>query len=163
MELEIRKYEAGDIDDIVEMQKLMGEYHLKFDKEFYQPSQDSSHELSSYLRKKLDDKEFNLLIADQNGNAVGYVMGWLTERPPIYEKRKTAYLSNIFVKDDFRNSGAGKKLYEEMEKWFFSKEIDFIEINADARNTETIEKFRKSGFKDLSITFYKKVHNRNED
>ena len=157
MELTIRKYEAEDIDDIAEMQKQMNDYHLKFDTDFYQPIKNAAHELSAYLRKKLDDKNFNLLIAEQDGNAIGYVMGWLEERPPIYEKRRTAYLSNIFVKEEFRNSGAGNKLYQEMEKWYLSHQIDFIEIKADARNSDTIAKFRKNGFEDLSITFYKKV------
>ncbi len=158
MELTIRKYDTGDIDDIAEMQKSMNEYHLQYDEEFYMASANASHEFPAYLRKKFEDKNFNLLIADIKGKAVGYVMGWLEERPPIYEKKKVAYLSNIFVKEEFRNSGAGKKLYEEMEKWYVSCKVDFIEIKADARNKETIEKFRKRGFEDLSITFYKKVN-----
>ena len=157
MELTIRKYELEDIDYIAEMQKLMNEYHIQYDNEYYKPAVNASHEFAAYLRKKIDDESFHILIAEYGGNAAGYVMGWLEKRPPIYENQNTAYLSNIFVKEEFRNSGIGKKLYQEMEKWYVRNKVDFIEIKADARNTETLNKFRNSGFKDQSITFYKKV------
>ncbi len=154
--IKIRKYSENDLDFISEKQSLLSEFHFQFDKEYYEPSDNSRQEFKDYIAKRITDENFNILIAESSGKITGYVMGWIDLRPPIYKIRNVGYLSNIFVNSDQRNSGIGKELYNEMEKWFLSKNVDYIEIKSDARNTDTINKFRNHGFRDLSITFYKK-------
>ncbi|MDQ3194188.1 MAG: GNAT family N-acetyltransferase [Bacteroidota bacterium] len=155
--IKIRKYSENDLDFISEKQSLLSGFHFQFDKEYYEPSDNSRQEFKDYIAKRITDENFNILIAESSGKITGYVMGWIDLRPPIYKIRNVGYLSNIFVNSDQRNSGIGKELYNEMEKWFLSKNVDYIEIKSDARNTDTINKFRNHGFRDLSITFYKKA------
>lgn len=152
-----RKYSERDLDFISEKQNSLSRHHFQFDKEYYEPSNNSIEEFKNYIDKRITDEDFNIIVAESNGKIVGYVMGWIDVRPPIYKIRNVGYLSNIFVDDGERNSGIGKKLYIELEKWFREKDVDYIEIKSDARNNETINKFRNYGFKDLSMTFYKKV------
>jgi len=152
----IRDYKEDDFDFLSEKQSLLNLYHYELDNVYYCPSTDSKEKYIEYIKSRIDDRNFKILICEVENVVIGYVMGWILERPPIYLKRKTGYLSNIFVDERFRDKGVGKKLYYNMEKWFIENSVDFVEISADSRNTSTINKFRKYGFKDLSITFYKK-------
>ncbi len=152
-----RKYSGKDIDFISEKQSSLSIHHLQFDKEYYEPSNNSVEEFKNYITKRINDENFNIILAELNGKIIGYVMGWIEVRPPIYKIRNVGYLSNIYVDDDERNSGVGKNLYNELEKWFQHKKVEYIEIKSDARNDDTINKFRNYGFKDLSMTFYKKI------
>lgn len=150
-----RKYFENDLDFISEKQSLLSQHHLQFDKRYYEQSNNSNEEFKSYIKKRINDDNFNIIVAESDGNIIGYVMGWIANRPPIYKIRNVGYLSNIFVDDSKRNSGIGKNLFNEIEKWFRNKNVEYVEIKSDARNIDTINKFRNYGFKDLSITFYK--------
>jgi len=152
----IRDYKEDDFDFLSEKQNLLNLFHYELDNDYYRPSSDSKEKYIEYIKSKIDDENFKILIYEIENEIIGYVMGWIMERPPIYSKRKTGYLSNIYVDERFRNEGIGKKLYFSMEQWFIDKAVDFVEIKADTRNIDTINKFRKYGFKDLSMTFYKK-------
>ncbi len=155
--IKIRKYSEKDLDYIVSKQHLLSEYHRQYDEDYYRPSINSKEEFKNYIAKRINDNDFNIILAESNEIIVGYVMGWIESRPPIYDIRKVGYLSNVFVDSGERNSGVGKKLFSEIENWFKSITVDYIEIKSDARNDSTIKKFRSYGFKDLSITFYKKL------
>ncbi|HJY64987.1 MAG TPA: GNAT family N-acetyltransferase [Ignavibacteria bacterium] len=157
MEIIIKDYTKTDIRSIAEEQKNFISYHNKFDKDYYSGSKQQVKEISAYLKKRTDNSNFRVFVANKNKKIIGYVMGWIDKRPPIYKKRRVGYLSNIFVKKNYRDQGLGKILYFKMEEWFLNKKVDFIEIKADCRNLDTVQKFRKYGFKDLSITFYKKI------
>ncbi len=157
MEIIIKDYSKSDIRSIAGEQKNFISYHRKFDKDYYSGSKQQVKEISAYLNKRIRDNNFRVFIAEKNKKIAGYVMGWIEQRPPIYKKRKVGYLSNIFVEKNYRDRGLGKILYFKMEDWFLSRKVDFIEIKADSRNLDTVQKFRKYGFKDLSITFYKKI------
>lgn len=157
MDFIIKDFQIEDIPLIANQQNLLIQHHLKYDNEYYQISLNSEEEISCYLKKRINDDDFKIYVAENNNKLIGYVMGWITERPPIYEKRKVGYLSNIFVDEIFRNQHIGKLLYQKLEEWFKMNIVDFIEIKADLRNKDTVEAFRHFGFTDLSITFYKKI------
>ncbi|MEP7146327.1 MAG: GNAT family N-acetyltransferase [bacterium] len=154
---DFRKYSEKDIDFISEKQSMLSEHHFQYDKDYYEPSDNSKAEFKNYIAKRITDEDFNIIISESSGKINGYVMGWIDKRPPIYKIRSVGYLSNIFVDNEVRNSGIGKNLYNELENWFLEKNVDYIEIKSDARNTDTINKFRNHGFRDLSITFYKEA------
>lgn len=129
--------------------------HASIDRDYYTPSAHAAEEFKNYIKKRINDNDFKIFTAKDNGICIGYVMGWIEYRPPLYHKRKIGYLSNIYVDEAHQKRKTGEKLYRTMEGWFRGKEVDFIEIKADARNSAAIKSFKKYGFKELSMTFYK--------
>jgi len=153
----IRNYNEKDIDSITEDQKSLNAFHLLIDKNYYAASKDFKEEFASFIRGKIKDKNFRIIVAEDKKRIIGYAMGWVELRPPIYLKRKIGYLSNIYVKDHFRNTGMGKRLYFSMEKWFKKKGVAFIELKTNINNSMAIKRFRSYGFTELSIAFYKNI------
>ena len=154
----IREYTRHDISNITEKKSILTHSHVAIDPVYYAPSANADEEFKEYIEKRINDSNFKIFIAEDDEVLVGYVMGWIEYRPPIYRKRKVGYLSNIYVDETYKRHGIGKKLYLRIESWFREQQIDFIEIKADARNLEAIKSFTQYGFSELSIVFYKYPH-----
>jgi ribosomal protein S18 acetylase RimI-like enzyme len=154
----IREYTPEDIAAIVLKKSELTRLHTAMDPNYYSPSPDADEEFKKYLDRRVNDADFKIFVAKDDTGCAGYVMGWIEQRPPIYEKRKVGYLSNIFVDEAHQKQAVGEKLYRRIEEWFKHEKVDFIEIRADARNRAAIKSFKKYGFQELSITFYKYVH-----
>ena len=155
--IKIRAFKEADIPRIVEKQERLNQFHRKFNRRFYAPSRAASVEFSNYIARRRTDNDFMLFVAEESGVVIGFVMGWIRFRPPLYELRKVGYLSNIFVDEAARGRGIGGRLYRRLENWFKTMDVDFVETTAYAGNTETLEVFRSYGLKDLSVTFYKEL------
>ncbi len=58
----------------------------------------------------------------------------------------TAEIKRMFVKDEFRGSGIGKKILSELENW--SRELDFSEciLETGKKHIEAIHMYRKCGY-----------------
>ncbi len=153
--LVIRDYGRKDIATIVLLKSRLTRLHTAIDAGYYAPAPDADDAFKKYLEKRAADADFKLIVASEHDACVGFVMGWIEERPPIYEKRKVGYLSNIFVDEPHRRRHVGKRLYRGIEGWFMSNKVDFIEIRADARNQAALKSFKKYGLKELSVTFYR--------
>jgi GNAT superfamily N-acetyltransferase len=153
--IKIRAFAAADIPLIVEKQRQLNQLHRQLNRRFYAPSKAASVEFSSYIARRLKDKDFKIFVAEESGLVIGYVMGWVRLRPPLYERRKVGYLANIFVDEAARGGGVGGRLYRRLEKWFKTKDVNFIEATAYAGNSDTLDAFRSYGLRDLSVTFYK--------
>jgi ribosomal protein S18 acetylase RimI-like enzyme len=153
--LVLRGYVPEDIPAIVLKKSQLTGFHAAADPHYYAPAPDADDAFKKYLEKRAADADFKIIVAIDNDACVGFVMGWIEERPPIYQKRKVGYLSNIFVDKPHRRRRVGERLYRGIEDWFMSKNVDFIEIRADARNLPAMKSFKRYGLKELSVTFYK--------
>lgn len=151
----ISAYTMEDIAAIALKKSALSRLHTVIDADYYAPSPAADEEFKKYLEKRAHDADFKMYVAKDNDRCVGYVMGWIEQRPPIYRKRTVGYLSNIFVDEDCQKRDVGARLCGELEKWFQERNVDFIETRADARNSAAIKSFKKYGFKELSVTFYK--------
>lgn len=154
----IREYNINDIELIANKQEELINFHLNIDKDFYKPADNAKEELKSFLERKQKDNNFKLLIAEYEGIAVGYVMGWVNERPPIYFHRREGYLSNIYIDKNYRGRGIGSALYKQLENWFVEKAVRYIEIKADCENLDTVKSFIALGFTLKIYSFMKKVN-----
>lgn len=153
----ICEYTQDDIAAIVLKKSALTRLHAAIDHAYYAPSPDADDEFKKYLEKRVNDADFKLMVAKENDRCIGYVMGWIEQRPPIYCKRTVGYLSNIFVDAAYQQREVGAQLYRAMETWFQASKVDFIEIRADARNSAAMKSFKKYGFKELSVTLYKQL------
>lgn len=155
--IRIRKARAADVPRIARGQKEMNRFHSRFDKSYYAPSPAAAREFKSYLGRKIKDPDFLILVAEEDGKLLGYVLAWVKRRPPLYKKSRLGYLSNIYVQESHRRSGLGSVLYACLEDWFRKKRVDFIQARVHVSNRTALSTFRKWGLKDLVLTLSKEV------
>ena len=93
-------------------------HEKKIDPTYYSTSKDARKRFVEFAREKIGDRDSRLLVATADGKIVGYILGWVKERPPVFKLRKVGCIFDLLVIEEFRRKGIGKKLVREMLAWF---------------------------------------------
>lgn len=104
-----------------------------------------------------ENKMCKVIIAEESNNAIGFVL-----YSYIYWANcgKGIYLSQVYVKEEYRNKGVFKKLLNELEAK--EKECRFITNLVGDENRVMLNSMNKLGFQSSDlITFYRMIKEEN--
>ena len=151
--IRIREARKSDLNQIKEneirfLQELSKDDKLiKIDKIGIESSKKS-------VDKTFKSKNWKFFVAEENGNIIGHIFGKIEKRQKIFSVNKMGYIEVLYIQPVDRKKGIGKILTKRLEKWFKSKKLSFVEL--DAR--EQVENFwHKFSYKDLYKRMRKKL------
>ena len=104
---------------------------------------------------RLRDESSCILVAEVDGNVVGYLLGHVDEAQPIYQKRRHALISDLYVQSDHRRQGLATKLVEEAFAFFREKEVDHVRMNVLKANEAAHAFWEKQGAADFLERLWK--------
>jgi ribosomal protein S18 acetylase RimI-like enzyme len=149
----IRAHEAADrqvllgfIRELQEAERAMHDSRLPGD------------EVAGLCYERLLERGAEILIAEVEGEPVGFVSGWLAEDDdPLQtsEWRRHGYISDVFVARPWRGRGIGQWLLQAMSDRLQERGARRLRICALATNDTAIDAFRRFGFAPFEITFDK--------
>ena len=99
-----------------------------------------------YFKDKLDGKRGICLVAEVDGNIVGYLAGGMIEPYSYRTVKKESELENTLVKEEFRGEGIGEELFKEFIKWSKEQGAEKIKVSASANNIGAIKFYQRVGF-----------------
>lgn len=105
----------------------------------------------SYFRESLTKKDHCAFVAEEDEKIIGYLTGGLATGEDFRKLPKMAELESIFVLEEYRLKGIGKKLYLELVKWAKENDVKRMKVQADPRNEKGISYYEKMGFKGATI------------
>jgi len=109
------------------------------------------------LKADIEKKGSRFLLMEDNGAVVGYIFGEVRDdRHPLFERPKTAELSDIAVLGKYRKQGVAARLYKELESWFVKKGCRMITLSVNFNNTAQ-EMYKKWGFEKFYLRMIKKL------
>lgn len=133
MDIKIRKMTSKDCEEIALLGKNSKELQIDKDKELYY-SADTIKEL-------IKSRSGICLVAEIDNKIVGFTIR-------IHHKYfNEIYLSDLFVKEEFRKIGVGKKLFDESMKIAKSKKVDWAWALVQTENKRMQRFLEKNGFK----------------
>ncbi|NLT68050.1 MAG: GNAT family N-acetyltransferase [Acidobacteria bacterium] len=99
--------------DIKAVQDLFAEfvrYHAEHESSFVKAPR---HEMvfANYVRENMAKDTSRMLIAELEGQVVGYCLCQILEKSPLYERPVYGYIDNIAVQEGFQRGGIGTKLF----------------------------------------------------
>jgi len=154
----IRKTTSNDVNSLVPLYGEM-EVHIR------QISLDPFVTLGSDWREltrryftefsSRDDKL--VLVAVKGTDIVGFLTAMITTTLPIFVERNYGLLNDMFVKQEYRGKGIGKRLLMTATEWFKQKHMRRLELRVDARNSEAISFYEAHGFRIRSHTLKKEL------
>ncbi len=108
-----------------------------------------------YLRPVMKDNNSLVLVALDGEKVVGYSYSLINDPSDLEKFRQVGVIHDFFITADYRRRGIGEKIYNEILKWFKSRDIDRIELQVIAKNEAACSFWRKHGYGDFEHTWYR--------
>ena len=87
---------------------------------------------------------------------IGYVFAYLKSVKGKVFSTNVIEIEALFIREEYRNKGTGKKLIESVEKWSKDNFDDYIiELHAINNNINAIDFYKHLGFKEVRTIFRK--------
>lgn len=109
-----------------------------------------------YLRPRMEPERNLVLVAMDGDRMVGYLHGEVRDVPHFIHGQ-IGYIQHLFVTEAYRRRGIGEKLYNEIIKWFRSRDIKMVHLDALVRNKVANSFWRKHGYRDYQKTLYREI------
>ena len=163
MKVKIRKATLKDVPVIVRMWKEFMGYHKDMVKRnpkikpYLTEKKNSSHFFTKYLKSDFKSSNSVVFIAEVEGRPVGYSINLIRKNPLVYEVEKLGYVSDLFVKKEFRGMKISSMFRDESIKWFRKKGIKHMSVEVIGGNTYAHSIYKKWGFFDYKVEMRKKI------
>ena len=90
------------------------------------------------------------LLAEKEGRAVGYLIGYL-RKPSSLRPIKLAELESMFILAEYRGSGVGSELISRFRSWCQAHDVERLTVTAYAANQRAIAFYKRHGFVPKSL------------
>ena len=153
--MEIRFAKKEDLPSIVALARAMADVHHEIDP-YYKPG--AAHKtLADDFANLLNDHDTILVVAEINKKIIGYI-NMSVETIEYISAKKIGVINNAYIIPAHRRQGIAKALFTLAEYWLHNKKkVEWIELNADARNKNAVELWSKLGFETYKLRMRKKL------
>jgi len=136
-----------DLPKLSEFGVELLKFHVKFDP-YFTPDKNAKNTYSKFFKKCIYSGNKNLLVAEKNRSIVGYALGEIRKRPPVFKLKKIGFVNDMYVKKNFRRQGIARLFLDELFSWFKSKKLNHVELHVHAENEIGKIAWAKYGFKE---------------
>jgi len=153
--VEIRGFKYEDFESISE---FVLQAHKR--ESNYNPHLKTDREAHTFLQAWLSESISTggkILIAEAEGEAIGFAWGWIIHKPPeLFKVDHIGYIYQVYVKDEGKRE-IKEKLLTELIKYFKSKGIEYIITDCYTNDEETVRLYEKMGFKPQALTLIRRI------
>ena len=143
--IEVRDATKRDLKAVTLLWTKLAEHHSKLSDEFAL-SWDSRLRWSKYLTSKFKEISTKLVVAEENGRLVGFMLCLLSPNSPVFAERKIGVVSDVYVLPERRMKGVTKLMFDHAVQWFKKNKVGSIQLAVAAVNQEALTVWRKLGF-----------------
>lgn len=145
MSFAIRAARPADAPALARLWREMWDFHSGVDRRFEAGPQ-ANHAMADWLREHAANPDACLLVGEESGRPIGYVLGLILENPPVVTLRRYGFISELTVTADVRRRGVGTLLLEAAHRWFLDRGMTEVEVNVAARNPVSRNFWKKQGY-----------------
>ncbi len=106
---------------------------------------------NGYFSQRVRDERCLPLLALVQGEAVGYLLGYL-KPPSTLRPVRVAELESMYVKPGRRSQGIGQRLVDRFLSWARGQGAKRVSVTAYAANERALAFYRRNGFVPKSVT-----------
>jgi ribosomal protein S18 acetylase RimI-like enzyme len=144
----VRVAASRDLPDIGRLWQQMIEYHVRLDPRFGRVG-DDRHSFLEYVRHGLTGPGMRILVAERNGQVLGFAIGTLRAARPGAEELVVGHISDLAVAPSAQRQGVGRQLADALRKWFRQNGVRAVTLNVSCANSGAQAFWRSQGFVDF--------------
>lgn len=141
----IREAHRRDLPSLAALWQEMMDYHRTYDLRF-RFSPNAPREVERHLLETLKSRAARIFVAEAEGKVIGYIVGEVHARRPIYPVGTYGFVSDICVTAAWRRRGVGGSLVTALDAWFATQKVTSVELFAAALNPHSIAFWRAMGY-----------------
>lgn len=141
----IREAKIEDLDAVLNLCHQLVLYDYKFDNTLDRNWADSAIGRGLFTARIVNHDGI-VLVADLDGQIVGYLIGGLIEPIPYRKVKVLAELEEIFVLDVYRSYAIGSKLLDRFYKWCRAEKAEKIQVVVSRDNHRGLNFYHRMGF-----------------
>ena len=134
----IRKGEEEDLAAFFELYWISSVEHMQFNKELdaLKPKEQCKNYIVNRQRDYLKDKNQMFFIAQDNKKIIGTATGHIGQREEaaIYQIEEMGFLDELCVLPEYRQSGVGKRLLEELLQELNRRAVPYVGLGVAYKN-----------------------------
>ena len=158
--MHIRPAKIEDLPSLIQLGKHLLELHSEFDYDYYQLTENFDELFGSWIKNQLNQPNQFILVAQTQDipvKIIGFISGFLKSLYPWFRTKTVGHISYLVVDKESRQKGIGKLLEEEARNWFKSKNISYIEVYVDEKNSPGSLAWSEYGFLPFKKFLRKKI------
>ena len=141
----IREARRQDVSAVSALWKEMMDFHLARDARFKFES-GAVREFEQHFLSTLRSRDAQIFVAESHGQVVGYILGEMHSRKPLYPIGKYGFISDLSVRANHRRIGIGRALADRLMEWFRKKGATAIELFIAESNPVSDAFWKSIGF-----------------
>lgn len=147
MEYKIRKATIEDLKEVDRLQQQVVIHEKKFNK-FTRPEGIVRYNTVEDIKKLLSSEDAFVLLIEIHGELIGTCYGCIKKVDGDWSKHThTGWIHSVYVDTNHRNQHLGKRMLEELIKWFKEKEVKDIRLEVYPNNLPAVKLYEQLGFK----------------
>ena len=144
----VRRVGSRDVDRVVALWSALMGHHEAFDPH-WRAAPGAEGEWRRLLVRLLADADAAVLVWDEGGDLLGFCAAQIEVAPPTVAERARAEITDLFVREDARRRGIGRRLVEAATDWVRERGVPRVEVRVAVRNAEGQAFWRALGYADL--------------
>lgn len=150
--------------DTKQLRKLFEGLHIRFHRQklmtkkflAFVQYKNSHAKIKKDLSEIFAPKKYKVFIAEEKGKLIGYASGKIVEKPDYISDRE-GFIDELYVEEDYRGIGVGRKLYEKLVEYFRKEKCTHLSLNTYAINKKAIAIYKKWGFMEFDLNLRKLI------
>ena len=141
----VREATKRDVERVVELWAKHVDFHAECDARFLR--MDGSEDgFARHLCDRIDESDHLLLVAEIDGDVVGFLNGELLKYPPCFAQREHGFIDNLAVSARWQRHGVGTTLLQHAMTWFAANGVPTVEGKVLLSNPVAMGFWRKTHF-----------------
>ena len=146
----IQQATAEHVQEIVILWTKLMNLHKEMDAHYFSETDNTINEYKSSIDWSINHKSNKVFIALMDDKVIGYVTAHLVYYSNSqYNNNSHCSIDDIMIDEDYRHSGIGNALLEEVKSWSQSEGIKTIQLNVFSKNEKALGFFKNQGFENL--------------
>lgn len=157
--MHIRAASLTDLSQLVRLGRDLLSLHTDFDANYYQLEENFDELFGAWVKDQLNHPyQFIFVACDPaDNNIAGFISGFIKYLYPWFKTKSVGHISYLVIDPNYRQQGVGKSLEKTANGWFKSKNISYVELYVEEKNTPGQIAWSKYGFLPFKKFLQKKI------
>ena len=148
----VRRATPADLPSIGRLGALLVEEHYDFDPQrFLAARPETPAGYASFISTQLEDPDKAVLVADDNGDVIGYAYAAIEGYDYMALRGPAGVLQDLIVAPEHRGQGVGRLLLDATLEFFRSRGVPRMVLSTAERNEAAQRLFARMGFRRTMI------------